>query len=191
MDSWNICTHIFQGWSVDINERHGVSNLLQVDCLLSRLFRLSTKQISNLALLTLCAWNPPVTSGYPAQRTSNAEIISISWRRQKEGNNCQCWILFYMITISTSMVETNTKRMEIDHLCLHFTYHGVYKVYILTSNHDLVINSFIHVNKQHWGQLINDRVYRRDRGYYQIPFTYCLIFPTIMCWVNALNALLK
>ena len=31
------------------------------------------------ALLTLCEGNPPVTGGFPSQRASNAESVSMSW----------------------------------------------------------------------------------------------------------------
>ena len=34
-------------------------------------------QTSKLALLALCEGNPPVTGGFPSQRASNAEVISI------------------------------------------------------------------------------------------------------------------
>ena len=62
------------------NGRHGVSNHLHLDCLLSRLFRRISKNTSKLRVTGLCDGNPPVTGGYPSQRASNSEFFSIWWR---------------------------------------------------------------------------------------------------------------
>ena len=50
------------------------------DCLLNHLFRRSSKKTSMFRVTGLCAGNSPVTREFPAQRTSNAENISIWWR---------------------------------------------------------------------------------------------------------------
>ena len=50
------------------NDRHDVLN------------KLTTKKIQRSALLSLCEGNPSVTGGFPAQRDSNAEHVSIWWR---------------------------------------------------------------------------------------------------------------
>ena len=62
------------------NDCHGLSNHQHIDCLLSRLFRLTSKKASKLRVTSLCKGNPPVTSRFPTQRTSQAENISICWR---------------------------------------------------------------------------------------------------------------
>ena len=62
------------------NERDGVSNHQPHDCLLNRLFRRRSKKTSKLRVTGLCAGNSPVTGEFPAQRTSNAENVSIWWR---------------------------------------------------------------------------------------------------------------
>ena len=49
------------------------------DCLFKTMFRQTSKQHQSPALLALCEGNPPVTGGFPSQRASNAESISISW----------------------------------------------------------------------------------------------------------------
>ena len=49
------------------------------DCLLNRLLRRRSKKTSKLRVAGLCAGNSPVTAEFPAQRTSNAENVSISW----------------------------------------------------------------------------------------------------------------
>ena len=66
------------------NGRHGVSNHLHLDCLLSRLFRRISKNTSKLRFTGLCDGNPPVTGGYPSQRASNSEFfpsddVIITW----------------------------------------------------------------------------------------------------------------
>ena len=50
------------------------------DCLLNRLFRGRSKKTSKPRVTGLCEGNSPVTGELPAQRTSNAENVSIWWR---------------------------------------------------------------------------------------------------------------
>ena len=57
------------------NERVGVSNYRCPDCLLNRLFRHRSKQTSNFCFTGLCEEKPPVTGGFPSERTSNAEMF--------------------------------------------------------------------------------------------------------------------
>ena len=60
-------------------ERDGVSNHQLHDCLLRHLFSRSSKKTSKLRVTGLCEGNSPVTGEFPAQRTSNAESVSIWW----------------------------------------------------------------------------------------------------------------
>ena len=62
------------------NGRDGVSHHLPHDCLLNRLFRCRSKEISKLRVTGLFAGNSPVTGEFPAQMASNAENVSI-WCR--------------------------------------------------------------------------------------------------------------
>ena len=62
------------------NERHCVSNHWRLYYLLNRLFRCRSKKISKLSVTGLFEENPPVTGGFPEQRASNAENVSISLR---------------------------------------------------------------------------------------------------------------
>ena len=66
------------------NEHDGVSNHQPHDCLLNRLFKAQIKENIKFPrhwpLCGLCAGHSPVTGEFPAQRTSNAENISIWWR---------------------------------------------------------------------------------------------------------------
>ena len=69
---------------VSLQWRHtwhdGVSNHQPRDCFLNRLFRHRWKKTSKLSVTGLCAGNSLVTGGFPAQRASNAENVSIWWR---------------------------------------------------------------------------------------------------------------
>ena len=63
------------------NELDGVSDHQPHDCLLSLLFRRRSKKTSKLRVTGLqCAGNSPWTGEFPAQKASNAENVSISWR---------------------------------------------------------------------------------------------------------------
>ena len=61
------------------NEREGVSNRQFLDCLLNRLFRRRPKKTPKLRVTGICEGNPPVTDGFPSERASNAENVSIWW----------------------------------------------------------------------------------------------------------------
>ena len=60
------------------NECDGVSNHRY--CLFNRLFRRRSKKASKLWVTGLFEGNPPVTGGFPSERASNAENVSIWWR---------------------------------------------------------------------------------------------------------------
>ena len=62
------------------NERGSVSNHQPHGCLLNRLFRRRSKKTSELRVTGLCAGNSPGIGGFPAQRASNVENVSILWR---------------------------------------------------------------------------------------------------------------
>ena len=59
------------------------SQITRLDCLLNRLFRRRSKKTSNLRVTGLCEGESPVTGEFPAQRASNAEDVSISWRHHE------------------------------------------------------------------------------------------------------------
>ena len=61
------------------NEHHGISNHRHLDSLLNHLFRLRSKKTSKLCVTGLCEGNPPVIGGFPSQRASYAENVSIWW----------------------------------------------------------------------------------------------------------------
>ena len=88
---WNIFSKLTMGLIMDYplkwrhNKRNCVSNHQCPDCLLNRLFRRRSKNTSKLCVTGLCAGNSPVTGEFPAQRTSNAENVSI--QRRHHANN--------------------------------------------------------------------------------------------------------
>ena len=61
------------------NERDGVSNHRRLDYLLKRLLSRRSKKTSKLRVTGLCEWNPPMTGGFPPQKASSAENVSIWW----------------------------------------------------------------------------------------------------------------
>ena len=62
------------------NKHDGVSNHQTHDCVLNCLFMRRSKKTSKLRVTGLCEGNSPETGEFPAQRTSNAENVSIWWR---------------------------------------------------------------------------------------------------------------
>ena len=66
------------------NGHHSVSNHQPHHCLLNGLFGCRSKKTSKLRVTGLCVGNSPVPGEFPAQRTSNAENVSI-WLRHHIG----------------------------------------------------------------------------------------------------------
>ena len=83
--------------------RHCVPNHGQFDCLFNSLLRQTLNKSSKLMLLDLFGGKPTVTGGFPSQRASNAEIVSMSWRRFTSSAFC---------TMSTSL-NHKSWRLEI------------------------------------------------------------------------------
>ena len=50
-----------------------------IDC--SKVSQVNIKKTSKPVLLVLCEGNPPVTGGFPSQRASDAESVSMAWRQ--------------------------------------------------------------------------------------------------------------
>ena len=111
------------------NERDGISNHQRLDCLLNALFRRRSKKTSKARVTGLCEGNSPVTGEFPAQKASNAENVSIWWRRhdvshlfwimssvvkfyvpqrlQWVKNEVRDVIIYHNIVISNDAVSTN------------------------------------------------------------------------------------
>ena len=65
------------------------------DCLLNRLFRRRSKKTQKLRITGLCEGNSPVTGGFPTQRASNAEKVSIGWRHHENKNSNISWYPYW------------------------------------------------------------------------------------------------
>ena len=65
------------------NGHDSVSNHQPRECLLNSLIRCRSKKTSKLRVTGLCEGNSPETGEFPAQRTSNAENVSIWWRHHR------------------------------------------------------------------------------------------------------------
>ena len=69
---------------VTLHEHYGICDHQQLDCL----FRLTIKKYQTSALLGLCEVNSSVISGFPSQRASNAESVSMSRCLHDQVNFC-------------------------------------------------------------------------------------------------------
>ena len=64
-------------------ERNDVSNHRCLECLLNRLFRCRLKKRAKVRVTGICGGNLPETGGFPSQRASYAENVSI-WSRHHD-----------------------------------------------------------------------------------------------------------
>ena len=75
---WNISIHMKTPLQWRHNERDGAANYRRPGCLLNRLFMCRSQKTSKFT--GLCEGNPSVAGGFPSQRASNMENVSIWWR---------------------------------------------------------------------------------------------------------------
>ena len=90
------CRVLTLRWRHD--ERDGVSNHQPHHCLLNRLFGRRSKKTSKLRVTGLCAGNSPVTGEFLAQRSSNAENVSIWWRHHDTSLNLESKIQSFALS---------------------------------------------------------------------------------------------
>ena len=94
-------------WSIPLRWRHngrdGVSKHQPHDCLLNRLFGRRSKKTSKLRVTGLCVGNSPGTGEYPAQMASNAENVSISWRRHVYSHYHWCFWPYQLVLIHSTI----------------------------------------------------------------------------------------
>ena len=98
------------------NECNGLLNHRHLDGLLKCLFR--SKKTSKLHVTGLFGGNPPVTGGFPSQRASNVENVSISWRHH--GDDAIFTLLYNNIGLSVInlwRLATQTSDSELGHRC--------------------------------------------------------------------------
>ena len=74
------------------NEHDGVPNHQRLDCLLNRSFRRRSNQRKpKIGVTGHCEGNPSLTIGFPSQRTSDAENVSIWWRHLYRNDVLVAW----------------------------------------------------------------------------------------------------
>ena len=96
------------------NDHDGVSNHQPRDCLLNRLFRRRSTKTSKLRVTGLCEGNSPVTGEFPAQRSSNAENVSIWWRHHECAWLAYTYCGVWRYAAPTTLVQTrDCCRMDI------------------------------------------------------------------------------
>ena len=65
-------------------EYHGISKHQQLKCFSTASLSYHQRKHQSSVLLALCEGNPPVTGGFPSQRASNSEIISMSYSYHRQ-----------------------------------------------------------------------------------------------------------
>ena len=110
------------------NGPHGNSNHQPHDCLLNCLFGRRSKKTSKLCVTGLCAWNSLGTCEFPAQMTSNAENVSISWHHHGCKEQRAISILRYHLT--SIGIPIMKRRQFCDHLIFKWEYLYMEKVFL-------------------------------------------------------------
>ena len=72
------------------NGHDGVSNHRRLECLFNCLFRRRSKKTPKFRDTGLCEGNPSVAGGFPSERVSNVEKVSIQWHHHVV--NCTYWV---------------------------------------------------------------------------------------------------
>ena len=96
------------------NKWDGVSNHRRLDGLLNRWFNSRSRKTSKLRITGLCEGNPPVSDGFPSQRVSNAENVSIRWRHHDSGLSCH---VQNVVAISLPRFKTQWNELSIKLNC--------------------------------------------------------------------------
>ena len=112
-----------------IHEQIGVEYYWPLECLIKSLFMLTSNRHQRSALLAICDGNPPVTGGFPSQRASNVESMSISWCHHEEessGIYADCILWLYLFWINTHTMHAVkalcfTKYLKVCALCIPST----------------------------------------------------------------------
>ena len=117
------------------NEHDGVSNHRRLDCLLNRLFRRTSKKTSKLRFTCLCERNSLVTGWFPSQRASNAENVSIWWRRHaKVGYRFICGTATWKIR--KQFIIASTKLLRKWRECCTLTQGSNQRPFLTYRDHD-------------------------------------------------------
>ena len=127
----------YQGISLNLalqwlhNERDGVSNHLGINCLFNRFCRSRSMKASKLRVTGLYERNPPVTGGFPSQRASYTENVSIWWHHHDhyiqgawtrwlthsfkcilKNTNTMCVLVLAVIVETTSLIPSQVSSQS-------------------------------------------------------------------------------
>ena len=83
----------------------------RLDWLLNPLFRRKSRKTSKLRVNVLCEGNPPVTDGFPSQKASNAENVSIWWRHHG-GDRSRVPYIYWLNTRRINSLRTSDVYMR-------------------------------------------------------------------------------
>ena len=135
-------------------EHHGVANHRIYNCL----FTLQLRNHESFVLLALCERNSPVTKWITAQRISNIESVSMSWRlmlksargQTKMGLNGHRAITEHRCGVPFARIMLHSKFQWLVHLCLT----KVAKLQTTSAMHFLERKKMIFWFKCHWHVLL-------------------------------------
>ena len=96
------------------HEDHGIQNHCQLDCWFNNLFKLTSNKTRKLHVNVHLLGEQLVTGGFPTQRASNAESISMSWHHHADHVYELDW--HFMMTSSNGNIFRVT-----GHLCGEFS----------------------------------------------------------------------
>ena len=94
------------------NERDGISthHHQHLDCLLNCLVRHRSKKTSKVHVTGLWEGNPPITGGFPSQRASNTEKVSMWWHHHEILRNIMAFI---KVIDSTCCIALHNKESKL------------------------------------------------------------------------------
>ena len=196
------------------NERGSVSNHQSLKCLLNCRFRRRSKKTSKIRVTGFCVGNSPVTGEFPAQKTSNAENVSIWWRhRIYEIVTLSLHTQFLIWNVPTD--KTARKCCGIHMNCLQGAYSAMafdirmqkwihvpfvseFNIYVIPGGHwgclSPALKSTNHDDAIHWKHfprywpfvqgIQRSPVNSPHKGHWRGALTFSLICAWINVWVN-------
>ena len=106
------------------NGRNSVSNHQPHNCLLKRLFRRRSKEISKLRVTGFCAGKSPVSGEFPAQKASNAGNVSIWWRHHFNIPTSHAPVLLNIMELTSinrrEELQINNNKLQISSIFIKY-----------------------------------------------------------------------
>ena len=143
---WDISKHTstyvpsYHNQELRHNERHDISNHRHLDCLLNRLLRCASKKKTLLRFTGHCEGNAPVTVGFPSQKASTTENVSIWSRRHAIGIDNGLLHVWWQLPSVLLMVHCSLDpwsgiSVQFQSNCSGFTYKWVCNCSLQSSGH--------------------------------------------------------